>query len=79
MTGRRRVGYHRAPMRPDEIAALSVAELRARFVDGARPLPAGAEAVLEADPRAGAARPTGPRGSGSATCSATRTGSGSGA
>jgi ribonuclease HII len=41
-------------MRPDEIAAMSVAELRARFVDGERPLPAGAEAALEADSRAGA-------------------------
>jgi ribonuclease HII len=41
-------------MRPDEIAAMSVAELRARFVDGERPLAAGAEAALEADSRAGA-------------------------
>src|SRR5512144_2607141 len=41
-------------MRPADLAALSVAELRARFVDGARPLSEECEAALEADPRAGA-------------------------
>ena len=41
-------------MRPEDVAALSVAELRARFLDAGRPLPAGCEAALEADARAGA-------------------------
>jgi ribonuclease HII len=41
-------------MRPEDLAALSVAELRARFVDAGRPLPEECEAALEADPRAGA-------------------------
>lgn len=41
-------------MRPLDVTALSVAELRARFVDGGRPLPEECEAALEADPRAGA-------------------------
>jgi ribonuclease HII len=41
-------------MRPEDLAALSVAELRARFVDGGRALPEECEAALEADPRAGA-------------------------
>jgi ribonuclease HII len=41
-------------MRPEDLARLSVAELRARFVDGGRPLPEECEAALEADPRAGA-------------------------
>ena len=41
-------------MRPTDLAALSVAELRARFVDAGRPLPEECEAALEADPRAGA-------------------------
>jgi ribonuclease HII len=41
-------------MRPEDVAALSVAELRARFLDGARPLPERCEAALAADPRAGA-------------------------
>src|SRR5512137_1794020 len=43
-----------APMRPEELAAASVAELRARYLDEGRPLPSGAEAALEGDPRAGA-------------------------
>jgi ribonuclease HII len=41
-------------MRPEDLARLSVCELRARFVDGGRPLPEECEAALEADPRAGA-------------------------
>jgi ribonuclease HII len=41
-------------MRPSDLASLSVAELRERFVEGGRPLPEGCEAALEADPRAGA-------------------------
>ena len=41
-------------MHPADLAALSVAELRARFVDAARPLSEECEAALEADPRAGA-------------------------
>ena len=41
-------------MRPEDLARLSVCELRARFLDGERPLPEGLEALLEADPRAGA-------------------------
>jgi ribonuclease HII len=41
-------------MRLEDLARLSVAELRARFVDGERALPAELEAVLEGDPRAGA-------------------------
>jgi len=41
-------------MRLEDLARLSVAELRARFLDGARTLPADLEAALEADPRAGA-------------------------
>ncbi|HET8723045.1 MAG TPA: ribonuclease HII [Anaeromyxobacteraceae bacterium] len=41
-------------MAPDDVASLSVAALRARYLDGGKPLPAGAEAALEADPRAGA-------------------------
>ncbi len=41
-------------MRPEDLASLSVADLRARFVEGARPLPEECEAALEADPRAGA-------------------------
>jgi ribonuclease HII len=35
-------------------APLSMAELRARYVDGRRPLPSAVEAALRADPRAGA-------------------------
>ncbi len=41
-------------MRLEDLCRLSVSELRARFVDGGRPLPEGLEALLEADPRAGA-------------------------
>jgi ribonuclease HII len=41
-------------MRADEVAALSISELRARLVDAEEPLPDDAEAVLAADPRAGA-------------------------
>jgi ribonuclease HII len=41
-------------MRPEDVARLSVCELRARFVDAGRPLPEECEAALEADPRAGA-------------------------
>jgi ribonuclease HII len=41
-------------MRPEDLARLSVAELRARFLDAGRPLPEECEAALEADPRAGA-------------------------
>lgn len=41
-------------MRLEDLARLSVAELRARFLDGRRPLPEGLEALLEADARAGA-------------------------
>jgi ribonuclease HII len=41
-------------MRPEELAQVPVAELRARFVSEARPLPPGCEAALEGDPRAGA-------------------------
>jgi ribonuclease HII len=41
-------------MRPEDVRRLSVAELRARFLDRARPLPEECEAALEADPRAGA-------------------------
>ena len=41
-------------MRPSDLAALSIAELRERFLDAGRPLPEDCEAALEADPRAGA-------------------------
>src|SRR5512142_2948834 len=41
-------------MRPSELAALSLAELRERFVEAGRPLPEDCEAALEGDPRAGA-------------------------
>jgi ribonuclease HII len=41
-------------MRLEDLARLSVAELRARYVDGGRALPEELEAALEADPRAGA-------------------------
>ena len=54
MTGRAPVGYHPGSMRPEELAAFSVAELRARYLDEGRPLPSGAEAALAGDPRAGA-------------------------
>jgi ribonuclease HII len=41
-------------MRPEDLARVSVAELRARFVSEEKPLPPGCEAALESDPRAGA-------------------------
>ncbi len=41
-------------MQLEDLARLSVCELRARFLDAGRPLPEGLEAVLEVDPRAGA-------------------------
>jgi ribonuclease HII len=41
-------------MRPSDLASLSVAELRERFLDAGRPLPEDCEAALEDDPRAGA-------------------------
>jgi len=41
-------------MRPEDLALLSVAELRARFLGEERPLPEGLEAALADDPRAGA-------------------------
>ena len=41
-------------MRPEDIASLSVTELRERFVVRGRPLPAECEAALAEDPRAGA-------------------------
>jgi ribonuclease HII len=41
-------------MTPEEIARLSVAELRRRLVDDAEPLPDAAAEALGADPRAGA-------------------------
>lgn len=46
--------HFRAAMRPEDLASLSIAELRARFFDRARPLPEECEAALESDPRAGA-------------------------
>lgn len=41
-------------MRPEDLAALSVAELRARLLDRGEPLGEACEAALAADPRAGA-------------------------
>ncbi len=41
-------------MRPEDLARLSVAELRARLLDRGEPLGDACEAALEADPRAGA-------------------------
>lgn len=41
-------------MRLEDLARVSVAELRERFLDGGRPLPEELEALLEADSRAGA-------------------------
>ncbi|MEI7705955.1 MAG: ribonuclease HII [Deltaproteobacteria bacterium] len=41
-------------MRPDELARLPLSELRARYVEAGRPVPAGLEAALERDGRAGA-------------------------
>jgi ribonuclease HII len=40
-------------MRPEDVARLSVAELRARLVDRGEPLGEACETALEADPRAG--------------------------
>lgn len=54
MTGRGRVGYHPAAMPPGDLSHLSISDLRQRYVEEGRPLPAGLEALLEADPRAGA-------------------------
>ncbi len=42
------------PLRPEDIARLSVAELRERFVDRGRALPACCEEALRSDSRAGA-------------------------
>jgi ribonuclease HII len=39
---------------PEDLSRLSVAELRARYLERGRPLPEECEAALEADPRAGA-------------------------
>src|SRR5919204_5241455 len=41
-------------MRPSDIARMSVAELRDRFVERARPLPVDCEEALRNDARAGA-------------------------
>jgi ribonuclease HII len=41
-------------MRPEDIRQMSVSELRARFVESGRPLPAGCEEALQNDVRAGA-------------------------
>ncbi|HEX7489827.1 MAG TPA: ribonuclease HII [Anaeromyxobacteraceae bacterium] len=41
-------------MRPEDIRQMSVSELRARYVEGGRPLPAGCEEALRNDVRAGA-------------------------
>jgi ribonuclease HII len=41
-------------MRLEDLASLSVAELRARLLEKGEPLPAGGEEALEGDPRAGA-------------------------
>ena len=54
MTGRGRVGYHPAAMSPGDLSHLSIADLRRRYVEEGRPLPAGLEALLAADPRSGA-------------------------
>lgn len=43
-----------APMHPDDLARMSIAELRERFVVKGRAVPAECEAALAADPRAGA-------------------------
>jgi ribonuclease HII len=54
VTGRGRVGYHPAAMPPEDLSRLSISDLRQRYVEEGRPLPAGLETLLEADPRAGA-------------------------
>jgi ribonuclease HII len=41
-------------MPPEDLSRLSISGLRRRYVEEGRPLPAGLEALLEADPRAGA-------------------------
>lgn len=41
-------------MRPDDIRRMSLSELRTRFVEQGRPLPAGCEEALRQDARAGA-------------------------
>jgi ribonuclease HII len=41
-------------MRPEELARLSITELRGRFVDAARPLSPACEEALSRDPRSGA-------------------------
>jgi ribonuclease HII len=54
MTARGRVGYHPPAMPSGDLSQLSVAALRQRYVEEGRSLPAGLEAALAADPRAGA-------------------------
>jgi ribonuclease HII len=54
VTWRALVGYHPAAMPPGDLSHLSVADLRLRYVDEGRPLPAELEAVLAVEPRAGA-------------------------
>jgi len=54
VTWRGLVGYHPAAMPPGDLSHLSVADLRLRYVDEGRPLPAELEAALAAEPRAGA-------------------------
>ena len=54
MTWRGLVGYHPAAMPPGDLSHLSVADLRLRYVDEGRPLPADLEAALASEPRAGA-------------------------
>jgi ribonuclease HII len=54
VTWRGLVGYHPAAMPPGDLSHLSVADLRLRYVDEGRPLPADLEAALASEPRAGA-------------------------
>jgi ribonuclease HII len=54
VTWRALVGYHPAAMPPGDPSHLSVADLRLRYVEEGRPLPAELEAVLAVEPRAGA-------------------------
>jgi ribonuclease HII len=54
VTWRGLVGYHPAAMPPGDLSHLSVADLRLRYVEEGRPLPAELEAVLAVEPRAGA-------------------------
>jgi ribonuclease HII len=51
---RRAANVELLAMRPEDLARLSVTELRERFLDHDRPLPEECEAALEQDPRAGA-------------------------